>query len=139
MVIANAKMLGHPSTWPENYRYCGRKMPRQGLKGSDLANPYPIMPGVTRDESVQMFHEDLFTAVKRCLTSDFPTEWQRRMCNALRALKEGDVLVCWCRDELNGAKSEGQKCHCQSIRQIWLWAEKYYPPQVSEKQEGEFS
>lgn len=74
--------------------YCGRAMPRQGLKGSKWANPFKI--GIDGDR---------WEVITKHRT------WVQQQPKLMAALPElrGKILVCWCRPD---------GCHCDVLAEL---------------------
>lgn len=71
--------------------YIGRRMPRQRLDGSPLANPYKLDPGDTREAIINVYRGWL----SKRLSSDTPQE--REIERLTELARHGDlVLLCWC-------------------------------------------
>lgn len=71
--------------------YIGRTMPRQGLKGSPLGNPYRLDEGVDRSEPIELYRRRLLAFLK------YDTPERAEIERLTELARHGDlVLLCWC-------------------------------------------
>lgn len=94
----------------ENGVYVGRAVPRKGVRGSPLGNPFKLQPGQERPPVIEQYaaylryilaqSEGGLTLAGRAVRAEFD-----RLVELARA---GDlVLLCWCAPEL---------CHADIIK-----------------------
>lgn len=105
--IVNFKQYGSAAalttTFGNKWLYIGRANPHYGLKASPLANPFRRhdfgnQPGAT----LPQYRRHLWQRIKA---------GDETVINALQAIDEETVLVCWC----DGA------CHGQVVRDAAAW------------------
>ena len=79
----------------KNGVYIGRAMPRQGLTGSPLGNPYKLGPGDERAAVIARYAEWLDARLE-----DATSPQAREMARLTDLARAGDlVLLCWCAPE----------------------------------------
>ena len=88
--------------------YVGRSMPRQGLAGSVLANPYRIGPDGDRAEVVARYRSRLWSRL-RC--------GDAAVLDALIALRDVSAMSCWCRRD-GEARSAANSCHADVVAEF---------------------
>jgi Domain of unknown function (DUF4326)/Protein of unknown function, DUF488 len=94
--------------------YCGREMPRLGLAGSVLGNPFRVGRDGTLEEVIQKYRRWLWERMK--LRNEVYAELVRIAALA----KQGDVtLICWCEDP--------KPCHIDVIRRAVEWLDAQPP------------
>lgn len=92
--------------------YIGRAMPRQGLKGSPLGNPFILRKGDSRDEVLIQYSQylnNILSQGRKGLNASGQTvsDEIERLTELARA---GDlVLLCWCAP---------QGCHGDIIKEV---------------------
>lgn len=96
--------------------YIGRAMPRQGLRGSPLGNPFKLGKGDSRDEVIMRYSQYLNYMLK--LGKKGTNTAGQAVLDELSRLTElartGDlVLLCWCKE--NGV---GPACHGDVVKAI---------------------
>jgi len=83
MAILNLNHTG--KRLPDGAVYIGRAMPRYGLAGSILANPYRVGKGVTREEAIRLYETHLRTLLQHSPEA-----------RAELARCRGKDVACWC-------------------------------------------
>lgn len=66
--------------------YIGRAAPRRGLPASLWANPFKIGPGVSREDSIELYRQWVNSAL------DPEARWIKEHVHELK----GKILGCWC-------------------------------------------
>ena len=120
--IANANLLPPPAEWPEHYVYVGRAMPRRGMKGSPLRNPFRVgaryggSDRLSAAEAVRCYEGWLRGWLGR---GDGPPQRAPIVAELQRLVdmvveRRELVLVCWCAPD---------PCHARVISDVlteWL-------------------
>lgn len=94
-----------------NWRYVGWEQPRLGLERSPLANPYSCKPRHNRQRVHVPTRQTAIQGYRQWLWETIQAE-DEAVLAALRALREEQVLVCWCRPK---------PCHATIIARAAQW------------------